>query len=96
MFYLLLSCSNLNSQLDMNGHDNLKRSSTQGSFKGLKRNDSIDDMVKARKQNILACMEKGTEGCIVLVGTLDDIRVPIVAFVRLAEAVILPNTIEVI
>jgi len=79
--------------LDMNGaHGGLKRNSTQGSFK---RNDSFDSMVKARKQDILSCMEDGTEGAIVLVGTLDDIDKPIVAFVRLAEAIVMPNTIEV-
>jgi len=79
--------------LDMSGaHNGLKRNSTNGSFK---RNDSYDNMVKARKQDIRACMEDGTEGAIVLVGTLDDIEKPIVAFVRLAEAIVMPNTIEV-
>jgi len=79
--------------LDMNGaHSGLKRSSTNGSFK---RNDSFDNIVKARKQDIRACMEDGTEGAIVLVGTLDDIDKPIVAFVRLGEAIVMPNTIEV-
>jgi len=79
--------------LDMNGaHGGLKRNSTQGSFK---RNDSFDSMAKARKQDILACMQEGTEGAIVLVGALDDIDKPIVAFVRLAEAIAMPNTIEV-
>jgi len=79
--------------LDMNGaHDGLKRNSTQGSFK---RTDSFDNMVKARKQDILSCMEDGTEGAIVLVGALDDIEKPIIAFVRLAEAIMMPNTIEV-
>ena len=77
----------------MNGaHGGLKRNSTQGSFK---RNDSFDSMAKARKQDILACMQEGTEGAIVLVGALDDIDKPIVAFVRLAEAIAMPNTIEV-
>merc|ERR1719431_1129706 len=79
--------------LDMNGsHSGLKRNSTNGSFK---RNDSYDNMAKARKQDIRGCMEDGTEGAIVLVGTLDDIEKPIVAFVRLAEAIVMPNTIEV-
>ena len=73
-------------------HSGLKRNSSQGSFK---RNESFDNLIKARKQDILACMEEGTEGAIVLVGSLDDIDKPIVAFVRLAEAIIMPNTIEV-
>ena len=77
----------------MNGaHGGLKRNSTHGSFK---RNDSFDSMAKARKQDILSCMQDGTEGAIVLVGALDDIDKPIVAFVRLAEAIVMPNTIEV-
>merc|ERR1719427_1074045 len=72
--------------LDMNG--------AHGSLK-VKRTDSFDRLTKARKQDIRACMEDGTEGAIVLVGTLDDIDKPIVAFVRLAEAIVMPNTIEV-
>merc|ERR1719153_1639752 len=79
--------------LEMNGGGGMRRSSTlQSSFK---RNDSFDNMIKARKQDILACMEEGTEGSIVLVGALKDITQPIVAFVRLAEAIEMPNTIEV-
>ena len=70
----------------------LKRNSTQGS---IKKNDSVDNFMKARKQDIIACMEEGTEGAIVLVGALDDIQKPIVAFVRLAKAIAMPNTIEV-
>ena len=68
-----------------------------GAHSGLKveRTDSFDRLTKARKQNILACMEEGTEGAIVLVGALDDIDKPIVAFVRLAKAIVMPNTIEV-
>ena len=73
-------------------HNGLKRNASNGP---IKRTDSFDKMVKARKQDILACMEDGTEGAIVLVGTLDDIDKPIVAFVRLAEAIVMPNTIEV-
>merc|ERR1719427_2618552 len=77
----------------MNGVENgLKRNNTQGSFK---RNASFDSMIMARKRDILSCMEEGTEGAIVLVGGLDDIDKPILAFVRLAEAIIMPNTIEV-
>ena len=83
----------------MNGAESFKRTgSSTGSFKSkgsIKRNDSFDNMVKARKHDILSCMETGTEGCIVLVGAIDDIDQPIVAFVRLAKAILLPNTIEV-
>ena len=66
---------------DMTGaHGGLKRNTSQGSFK---TNESFDNLIKARNQDILACMEEDTEGAIVLVGSLDDIDKPIVAFVRL-------------
>ena len=83
----------------MNGGDNLKRSDTQGSFgKGLRRSDSFVEEERhhrKRHHDILACLEEGTEGCITLVGSIDDIDRPVVAFVRMAEAIALPNTIEV-
>ena len=66
--------------------------SGQSSFR---RIDSMNELMKARKTDILTCMEDGTEGAIVLVGAIDDIDKPIVAFVRLAEGIIMPNTIEV-
>ena len=48
----------------------------------------MDSMMKAvRKTNILSSMEEGTEGAVVLVGALDEIKKPVVAFVRLAEAI---------
>merc|ERR1719175_286047 len=52
-------------------------------------------MMKARKRDIITCMEDGTEGAVVLVGSLDEIDKPILAFVRLSEALFMPNTIEV-
>ena len=48
-----------------------------------------------RKEAILACMEEGAEGAVVLVGALGNLSRPLTAFVRLAEAVRMPNTIEV-
>ena len=76
----------------MNGTDNLKRSSTQSSFgKGLRRSDSFveEERHQKRRHDILACLEEGTEGCITLVGSIDDIDRPVVAFVRMAEAIAL-------
>jgi len=70
----------------------MKKSNTSGSFR---REDSWDNLSKARKRDILSCLDDGTEGCIVLVGSLDDIDHPIVAFVRLEKALVMPNTIEV-
>ena len=51
--------------------------------------------MKARSRDIIACLDDGTEGAIVLVGAMDEIDKPIVAFVRLAEAIVMANTIEV-
>ena len=47
------------------------------------------------KPGILSCLEKGTEGSTVLVGTLDDMDKPVVALVRLSKAVMMPKTTEV-
>jgi len=73
--------------------DGLKRT---GSFvlDSLRRIDSTENMLKARKKDILSYVEKGTEGAVVLVGSDPDIGQPIVAFVRLAQAIVMPNTIE--
>ena len=71
----------------------LTRSATQSS--SLRKVDSFENVMKARSRDIIACLDDGTEGAIVLVGAMDEIEKPIVAFVRLAEAIALPNTIEV-
>ena len=47
-----------------------------------------------RKQDILSCLEEGTEGCLTLVGNIECDQ-PMAAFVRLANAIIMHNTIEV-
>eukprot|EP00088_Acartia_fossae_P070689 TRINITY_DN953_c0_g1_i1.p1 TRINITY_DN953_c0_g1~~TRINITY_DN953_c0_g1_i1.p1 ORF type:complete len:1234 (+),score=432.98 TRINITY_DN953_c0_g1_i1:296-3997(+) len=60
----------------------------------LKRSDSQEAALFARKQDILACLEEGTEGCLTLVGT-HTIKKPICAFVRLGQSLIMNNTIEV-
>ena len=67
-----------------------------GSFvlDSFRRIDSTENMMKARKKDILTYVEEGTEGAVVLVGADKDIEKPIVAFVRLAQAIIMPNTIE--
>ena len=48
-----------------------------------------------RGPDIRACLEEGAEGSIVLVGALEELDGPVMAFVRLAEAIVMPNTIEV-
>ena len=50
---------------------------------------------RERKESILACMEDGAEGAVLLVGVLPCLASPITAFVRLAKAINMPNTIEV-
>ena len=47
------------------------------------------------KQSILSRIKLGTEGTIVLVGSLESIDKPISALVRLAEGIIMPNALEV-
>jgi len=68
---------------------------TGSNASSFRRIDSMDNMMKARKRDIITCMEDGTEGAVVLVGSLDEIDKPILAFVRLSEALFMPNTIEV-
>ena len=48
-----------------------------------------------RRDSIMNRMEDGTEGTIALVGSLPSIEKPIVAVVRLASAVVMPNLMEV-
>ena len=50
---------------------------------------------RERKESILACTEVGAEGAVLLVGALACLTNPITAFVRLAKAINMPNTIEV-
>jgi len=50
---------------------------------------------RERKESILACMEEGAEGAVLLVGALPWLDLPIVTFVRLAKAINMPNTFEV-
>ena len=87
---ILSSFSNF---LSLKSQDGLKRT---GSFvlDSFRRIDSTESMMKARKKDILTYVEEGTEGAVVLVGADQDIEKPIVAFVRLAQAIIMPNTIE--
>lgn len=47
------------------------------------------------RDSIMNRMEEGTEGTIALVGSLQSIEKPIVAVVRLASAVVMPNLMEV-
>ena len=48
-----------------------------------------------RRDSIMNRMEEGTEGTIALVGSLQSIEKPIVAVVRLASAVVMPNLMEI-
>ena len=57
--------------------------------------EEVLEKVRERKESILACMEVGAEGAVLLVGALSCLTDPITAFVRLAKAINMPNTIEV-
>lgn len=56
---------------------------------------STEDMRKARNDAILRRIPVGAEGSSVLVGEVDFLEQPAIAFVRLAEGVIIPSLIEV-
>lgn len=63
---------------------------------GLVASASSDSLhKKAGGHSLLHKMAEGTEGTTVLVGTMDDIKKPIVSLVRLANAIMMPNTMEV-
>ena len=57
--------------------------------------EEVPQKARERKESILACMEVGAEGAVLLVGELSCLATPITAFVRLARAINMPNTIEV-
>ena len=57
--------------------------------------EEVLQKARERKESILACMEVGAEGAVLLVGALSCLTTPITAFVRLAKAINMPNTIEV-
>lgn len=87
--------------MSMNGKDDkqvtidigkdMKRSSSSNI---LKRSESTEAALHARKQDILSCLVEGTEGCLTLVGTMSTEK-PICAFIRLGESIVMNNTIEV-
>lgn len=52
-------------------------------------------IAQSKKESILRRLKKDTEGTIVLVGALESLTKPAVALVRLAEGIIMPNSIEV-
>eukprot|EP00094_Tigriopus_californicus_P004373 TCALIF_04214-PA protein Name:"Similar to SLC4A2 Anion exchange protein 2 (Cavia porcellus)" AED:0.09 eAED:0.09 QI:384/0.70/0.66/0.88/0.88/0.83/18/317/1415 len=52
-------------------------------------------MAQSKKEHILRKIKVGTEGTIVLVGSLESVTKPISALVRLAEGIIMPNALEV-
>lgn len=51
--------------------------------------------LQVNKESILRRIKVGTEGTICLVGALEGLERPAVAFVRLAEGIIMPNALEV-
>jgi len=75
----------------MNGGQFKRNGSLAGSFK---RSDSMQENLNERKQDILNCLEEGTEGCLTLVGNI-PCDGPIAVFVRLANSIVMHNTIEV-
>ena len=58
-------------------------------------NADLYRMAQVKKESILRRIKAGTEGTICLVGALEGLERPAVAFVRLAEGIIMPNALEV-
>lgn len=58
------------------------------------RNSSTDDLPHM-DTNILRRIPEGAEATTVLVGALDFLEQPTIAFVRLAEGLTMPNLMEV-
>ena len=52
--------------------------------------EEVLQKARERKESILACMEVGAEGAVLLVGALSCLTTPITAFVRLAKAINMP------
>ena len=52
-------------------------------------------LAQIKKESIIRRLKKGTEGTIALVGQLAGLERPVVAFVRMAEGIIMPNALEV-
>jgi hypothetical protein len=55
----------------------------------------VDGHSHDKKPNIMACLDKETEGTMILVGSLECITKPVVAMVRLSKAILMPKTTEV-
>lgn len=59
-------------------------------------NEELDRKFQKEKERILKRIPPGAEATTVLVGTVDFLQEPAIAFVRLAEGIILPAVTEVI
>lgn len=56
---------------------------------------SSEDIKKAQNDSILKKIPAGAQGSSVLVGAVDFLEQPAIAFIRLAEGVVIPSLIEV-
>jgi len=57
---------------------------------------SSEDIRKAAKESILKKIPVGAEATTVLVGAVEFLEQPTIAFARLAEGILMPNITEVI
>jgi hypothetical protein len=60
------------------------------------RAGSIVAATAYKRDSIMHCLKEGTEGALTMVGSLPGLTHPVVAFVRLAEGVVMPNVLEVL
>ena len=62
-------------------------------------NQSSEDLTKhhhtKQRDNIKSKLLPGTEGTMTMVGALDSLNEPLVGFIRLAHAVVMPNLMEI-
>jgi solute carrier family 4 anion exchanger 2 len=56
---------------------------------------STEDLKKAAKESILKRIPQDAEATTVLVGAVDFLEQPTIAFVRLAEGILMPSITEV-
>lgn len=58
-------------------------------------NEELDRKIQKEKESILKRIPAGAEATTVLVGTVEFLQEPAIAFVRLAEGIFLPAVTEV-
>ncbi|XP_046996664.1 band 3 anion transport protein [Schistocerca americana] len=91
-----MSLNKLGNNLSVPGEENRKQDNHTIDFKEeLTFTSSAEDLKKAQKESILRRIPIGAEATTVLVGAVDFLDQPTIAFVRLAEGILMPSITEV-